>query len=40
MLGVAVRQNQRFAGGENQITPTVKLLKCLLEVQKRSEKSG
>jgi hypothetical protein len=36
MLGVTVRQNQRFASGENEIPPTVvKLLECLLEVAKR-----
>ena len=40
LLGITVRQSQRFANGENQITPTVcKLLKCLMEVQKRDEKS-
>ena len=36
MLGVTVRQCQRFASGENQIPATVvKLLECLLEVAKR-----
>jgi hypothetical protein len=31
MLGVTVRQNQRFMSGENEVPPTIqKLLACLL----------